>query len=197
MVNIVPNIPQVIPIGNLKQLITLKNKTTMRTLLSMIAVIMSVIPAIAQNDYRNGIHIHINDSTTWKCSIFKNYIGLQNISKYDFDTISGSITADPADYSIFKRAFDETFRPEEQVKYGDVWLSIEIILTGEMQPVDVGFSFENKAPANTIPIARFITLRQKILNYVSFPPNPYAKPDKYYRWCKGIGTIHYYLNMIK
>lgn len=169
----------------------------MKTLLALFAALITVTTtAAAQHAYKDGELFKINDTVTLQCTMSQQkFIGLRSTEKFEFDKSVNDVVTSPEDYSVFKRAFEETFTSEERDKYKDVMIGLCVIHDGRMRPTDVWFSFENKIPDNTIPPTKFATLRQKILNYVTFRANPYTIPDKYYRWYDGIGSMRYYLNI--
>lgn len=165
----------------------------MKTLITLAATALMTIAASAQEYYKDGALFKINDSLTLKCVTFKSTIGILNVKTYPMTPQENNV-ADIKDLSAFKRAFEETFTPEELEQYKDVVSITPIIIhNGLLQPVDVMFSFHDKIPDNTIPPAKFATLRQKLIDHLEFKPIFTLDPDLYYNWEEGvIAPIRYY-----
>lgn len=169
----------------------------MKTLIILAATALMTVSAYAQEYYKDGALFKINDSLTLKCVTFKSTIGILNVKTYPRARQENNV-ADIKDRSAFKRAFEETFTPSELEKYQNMTFSLGVIHNSLLKPVDVEFAFQNKAPGNTIPPAKFATLRQKLIDYLEFKPIFTLEPDLYYNWDEGvIAPIRYYLEPTK
>lgn len=154
----------------------------MKTLITFMAVVLTVITATAQDYYKDGALFKINDNLTLKCVTFKSTIGILNIREYNIDQTLDSDVATPKDWDAFKRALEETFTPAELEEYKNVRMGINITHDGSLKPVDVSFSIENKTPDNTISPAQFAMFRQKLLDYLEFESNLKLDSTHYYNW---------------
>ncbi|MCC8062731.1 MAG: hypothetical protein LIO68_05765 [Rikenellaceae bacterium] len=165
----------------------------MKTLITFIAAILTVVTAAAQDYYKDGALIKINDDLTFKCGANEDFISLTNVKKRSVYAPQKSAGAALTDRSVIKRALEETFTAEELEKYKDVMLSFDAVLNASVKPVDVAFAFQNGDPGNTIPPAKFAKLRQKIMEYAQFRTNIKLNPGEYYYWDEGlVAPIWYY-----
>lgn len=165
----------------------------MKKIITFIAAVLTVLTATAQDYYKDGAFVKINDDLTFKCEVSENFISLTNVKKYSTYAPQKSAGAALTDRSVIKRALEETFTPEELETYKDVILSFSIVLNASLKPVDVTFSFQNGAPGNTIPPTKFATLRKKIMDYAQFRTNLKLNPGEYYYWDEClIAPIWYY-----
>lgn len=166
--------------------------TIMKTLITFIAAVLTVLTAVAQDYYKNGALIQINDDLIFKCYVNEDFITLVNTRKESIYAPRESAGAGLTDRSVIKKALEETFTAEELEKYKDVSLSFNAVLNASLKPVDVTFSFQNET-GRTIPPAKFATLRQKIMDYARFRTNFKLNPGEYYSWNEGlIAPIWYY-----
>ena len=154
----------------------------MKTLITFIAAVLTVLTAAAQDYYKDGALFRINDSLTLKCVTFRSTIGILNVKEYMIDQTADNDVATPLNWSAFKKALEETFTPEELGQYADVMMGINITHDGLLKPVDVSFSIENKAPDNTISPTQFAMFRQKLLDYLKFESSFKLNPTHYYNW---------------
>lgn len=165
----------------------------MKTLITFIAAVLTVVTAAAQDYYKDGALIKINNDLTFKSEVSENFISLINVKKYSVYAPQKSAGAGLTDRSVIKRALEETFTAEELEKYKDVTLSFNAVLNASLKPVDVMFVFQKGAPGNAIPPAKFATLRQKIMEYAQFRTNIKLNPGEYYSWDEGlVAPIWYY-----
>lgn len=172
----------------------------MKTLITFIAAVLTVLTAAAQDYYKDGALFKVNDDLTLKYIVFQggttstiNIFSTKAFS-YQFDSSVDHKTATLKDRSILKRALEETFSPAELEKYKDVEMGIHIIYNGSLKPVDAMFSIGNKAPDNTIPPIKFATLRQKLIDYAEFATTLKLDSDLYYTWNESIVVpLSYYL----
>lgn len=164
----------------------------MKTLITLIAAVLTVLTAAAQDYYKNGALVKIDDELTFRCSTNEDFISLTNVKRKSVYAPRESAGAGLTDRSVIKKALEETFTAEELEKYKDVSLSFSTVLNASLKPVDVTFSFQNET-GRTIPPAKFATLRQKIMDYAQFRTNFKLNPGEYYYWDEGlIAPIWYY-----
>ncbi len=157
------------------------------------AAVLTVLTVAAQDYYKDGALIKINDDLTFKCGVSENSISLTNVKRHSVYAPQKSAGAALTDRSAIKRAFEETFTVEELEKYKDVTLLFDIVLNASVKPGDVAFAFQNGDPGNSIPPAKFATLRKKIMEYAQFRTNIKLNPGEYYSWDEGlIAPIWYY-----
>lgn len=165
----------------------------MKTFITFIAAVLTVITATAQDYYKDGELIKISDSVTLKCDASEDIIGLRGIKSYTYAEQDNNV-ASLKDRTVFKNALEETFTPEELEKYKDIILVIGVIHDASLKPVDIDFAFSRTG--GDIPPLKFGTLRQKILESIEFIPvfkSLQLKPGMYYRWDEGlIAPIWYY-----
>lgn len=171
----------------------------MKTLFALTITFLATLSSFAQ-DYKDGELFKINDSLTLKCIIFQGIhsstINIVSTSafEYPFDSSIENTLVQMKDRSILKRAFQETFTPEELERYKDVEMSIIITHNGTLKPVDAMFSIGNKEPDNAISPFKFATLRQKLIDYAEFETKLKLNPDLYYTWNENIVVpLSYYL----
>lgn len=172
----------------------------MKTLITFIAAVLTVVTAAAQDYYKDGALFRVNDCLTLKCIVFQGSasytisIVSTNAFNYPTDSSIENTLVNLKDRSVLKRAIQETFTSEELERYQDVHLSIAIIHDGTLKPIDVLFTIDNKMPDKTIPPFKFATLRQKLLDYVQFETRQKLSPNLYYYWNENIVVpISYYL----
>ena len=164
----------------------------MKTLFTFIAAVLTVLTVSAQDYYKNGTLIQINDDLTFKCYVNEDFITLVNTKKINIYVPRKSANAALIDRSVIKKALEETFTAEELENYKDVTLSFNAVLNASLKPIDITFSFENET-GRTIPPAKFATLRQKIMDYARFQTNLKLHPGEYYLWDEGlIAPLWYY-----
>ncbi len=172
----------------------------MKTIITFITAILTLSTAIAQDYYKNGALFKVNDDLTLKYIVFQGATSRINIFSteafsYQFDVRIDRPSVTLKDYSILKRALEETFSPEELQKYKDVEMGIHIICNGQLKPVDAMFSIRNEAPDYTIPPLKFAMLRQKLIDYAEFvTQSKNLCTDQYYTWSESIVVpLSYYL----
>lgn len=163
----------------------------MKTFIIFFAAILAFCPTVAQNYYKDGALIKINDDLTFQCGVFRSFIGLRSTKNYPIDQYGVATVIDR--YAI-KRAFEETFTADELQKYRDRILNFSVIHDGKLKPVDIDFVFQEEVPENTISPIKFAILRQKLLDYLKFKSNFKLNPQSYYVWDENIvAPLSYYL----
>ena len=100
----------------------------MKTLITFIAAVLTVLTVSAQDYYKNGTLIKINDELTFQCYVNEDFITLVNTEKINTYVPRKSANAALIDRSVIKKALEETFTAEELENYKDVTLSFNAVL---------------------------------------------------------------------
>lgn len=164
----------------------------MKTLIAFLTTVLATLwTSWAQNYYTDGSVIE--DKVN--CSISKYSIALTGIQQYQYprpDTPQENNVAEIKDRSVIKQALEAVFTSEELDKYNDLPLTFGIIHDAMSRPVDVWFSFD-KELGQTIPPAKFVELREKLLQLVEFRPIFQLQSGKYFSWSEDlIAPLGYY-----
>ena len=164
-----------------------------RQLVFLLVALTTPLLGWAQNYYTNDFVIQQDNRPVFRCTTTPHTISLTYCPQYArSEKPQENNVAGLKDRSVFKKALEATFTPEELERYKDMMFSLGVIHDADLRPVDLWFSFD-KELGQTIPPDKFVALRQKILQLIEFTPVFPLDRGKYYTWEEGfIAPLWYY-----